>query len=57
VGFRGYSGGFANNVVNEDSERASTGAVMGEGTGKISRVCVGLIPKQEREERRLLLST
>jgi hypothetical protein len=31
VGFRGYCGGFANNVVNEDSERASTGAVMDRG--------------------------
>lgn len=34
VGFRGYCGGLANNVVNEDRERASTGAVMDGGTAE-----------------------
>ena len=41
-GFRGYCGGFANNVVKEDSERASTGAVMRDAIAH--KPVVGLVP-------------
>lgn len=34
VGFRGYCGGLANKADSDDSERASTGAVMDEMTAQ-----------------------